>query len=127
MEMEERLNDVVLQGLQDLNTYEPGTKEYQAAHDMVKDLVRAKLDCQKYDADLELERQRLENEELKAEADKKERKWQFWIKTGAETLLGISSLVLYGTWLYKGFKFEETGSIASATFKNLIGNLKPRR
>lgn len=39
----------------------------------------------------------------------------------------IVPLMFYGIWMNKGFKFEETGTITSLTFKGLIGKFKPTK
>ncbi|MCD8372126.1 MAG: hypothetical protein LUD27_02360 [Clostridia bacterium] len=43
--------------------------------------------------------------------------------------IGIAEIVLpltfYAIWLRRGFKFEETGTYTSSTFRNLFNNFKP--
>ena len=48
-------------------------------------------------------------------------------KMGIE-LLGVAGpLVLYNSWMKKGFEFEKTGMITSQTFKGLVGKFRPTR
>lgn len=39
----------------------------------------------------------------------------------------VLPLMLYWTWMGRGFKFEETGAITSNTFRNLISRFRPTR
>lgn len=39
----------------------------------------------------------------------------------------VLPLVFYGIWMNKGFKFEETGSFTSTTFKNLLNRFRPTK
>lgn len=43
---------------------------------------------------------------------------------GAELLI---PLMFYGIWMRKGFKFEETGTYTSTTFKGLINRFRPTK
>lgn len=48
-------------------------------------------------------------------------------KLGIE-LFGVAGpLMLYNSWMKKGFEFEKTGMITSQTFRGLIGKFKPSR
>ena len=49
------------------------------------------------------------------------------IKLGVDGLAILAPIILYNTWMKKGFEFEENGSITSNTFKGLIGKFKPTR
>ena len=46
-----------------------------------------------------------------------------------DTILSASGIVLqllfYGMWMKRGFRFEQTGSFTSQTFKGLIAKFKP--
>lgn len=39
----------------------------------------------------------------------------------------VLPLVFYGIWMNRGFKFEETGSFTSTTFKNLLNRFRPTK
>ena len=62
---------------------------------------------------------------LKLEEDKlKEESKDRYFKFGADMAKVVMQLGFFGIWMQKGFRFEETGSITSSTFRNLIGNFK---
>lgn len=39
----------------------------------------------------------------------------------------VLPLIFYGIWMNRGFKFEESGSFTSTTFKNLLNRFKPTK
>lgn len=48
-------------------------------------------------------------------------------KLGVDLAGVVLPIMLYSTWLKRGFEFEETGMISSQTFKGLIGKIKPTK
>lgn len=50
-----------------------------------------------------------------------------YFKTGIEVVGIVLPLMFYAVWMKKGFKFEETGTFCSSTFRGLISNFKPKR
>jgi hypothetical protein len=80
----------------------PGSEEMTTAVENVNKLYKLKI----------------EDERLREEAKDK------WIKLGGDMAKLGAVLMFYGTWMRKGFKFEEVGSITSSTFRSLIGNFK---
>ncbi len=50
-----------------------------------------------------------------------------YVRIGVAAAELILPLICYGVWMKKGFKFEETGTYTSATFKNLFNRFKPTR
>ncbi len=102
-----------------------GTDERAEAIDDLKELYQLRLEEKK----LSLEHLKLTRSEDKCERAKREqnetRERTFrLIIAGAEVVL---PLVFYGVWMECGFKFEETGSFTSTTFKNLINRFKPTK
>ena len=45
------------------------------------------------------------------------------VRTGAEIGLGLANLAFVGYWMRKTFIFEETGSITSATGRNMLNKV----
>ncbi|WP_347256120.1 hypothetical protein [Anaerostipes sp. PC18] len=39
----------------------------------------------------------------------------------------VLPMMFYGVWMRKGFKFEETGSFTSTTFRGLFNRFKPTK
>jgi hypothetical protein len=43
-------------------------------------------------------------------------------------IIGIGlPLIFYASWMRRGFKFEETGTYTSTTFKGLFNRFKPTK
>jgi len=49
------------------------------------------------------------------------------MRTGVAVGELVLPLMFYGIWMNRGFKFEETGSFTSTTFKNLLNRFKPTK
>ena len=100
------------------------------------DFKREQLEEQKESnkAELDFKREQLEEQKESNKAElvcKKnqldELKKELIVKYGVEIGLSVLTLIFYGRWMNKGFRFEETGALCSFTFKNLISNFKPKR
>ena len=46
------------------------------------------------------------------------------LRIGVEAAGIVMPLIFYAVWMRKGFEFEETGTITSSVFKNLIGRFR---
>jgi len=49
------------------------------------------------------------------------------IKVIADVAVVTVPIIFYNVWMNKGFRFEETGTYTSNTFKNLFGKFKPNK
>lgn len=49
------------------------------------------------------------------------------IRIGVDITGVILPLIFYGGWMNRGFKFEETGTFTSATFRNLFQRFRPTK
>lgn len=49
------------------------------------------------------------------------------VKVGIALTEIVVPLAFYGIWMKQGFKFEETGSFTSTTFKNLFNRFRPTK
>ena len=49
------------------------------------------------------------------------------VRTGVAVGELVLPLVFYGVWMNRGFKFEESGSFTSTTFKNLLNRFRPTK
>lgn len=99
----------VLNGIQNLT---PNSDEYTTIVQNLDTLYKLKL------------------EEQKVKSCDEESKKQDKLKILGYILEGagiVLPLVFYGVWMRRGFKFEETGSYTSNTFKNLQHFFKPKK
>ena len=74
-------------------------------------------------ADNELRKEDLALREEQMKADKTHR----YISYGLEAAGIVLPLIFYGTWMRRGFKFEENGTFTSTTFRSLFGKFKPTK
>lgn len=132
------LDDVIEKRIKEIDKLEPGSTERSRAISDLKTLLDARLNRKK-DEDAVAEREgdafeafKKEEESRKREAEldarkQKSEKIDRWLKVGLE-VLGIGApLVVYSVFMAKGFKFEESGTYTSGTFRNLINKLGPRK
>ena len=68
----------------------------------------------------------LEDTKVKKDQMSEEAKDRYF-KLGIAAADLIIPLVFYGTWMKKGFKFEETGTFTSTTFRSLFSRFKPTK
>lgn len=109
----------IINTLSEIKFMEPGSKERDDAMKYVSDL---------YDT-LNAERKCLVDSR-KADNDEDKNKFDKLIsigKLGVEIFGVAGPLMLYSSWMKKGFEFEKTGMITSQTFRGLIGKFKPSR
>ena len=127
--------------LEKISSMDPTSEEYDTVLDKIKsiDSMLAKenelmVKREQNKAELDFKREQLEEQKESNKAElvcKKnqldELKKELIVKYGVEIGLSVLTLIFYGRWMNKGFRFEETGALCSFTFKNLISNFKPKR
>ncbi len=127
MELNERLNKELERRFEDLENLETGSDEQGKATDNIVKLYKLRMDENEQESSKNadedkavLERHKLELEEQKAKDDK-----LIHILTVATSVgVTIAGFAVGSHWYGKGFKFEETGTICSSTFKGLIKDFR---
>jgi hypothetical protein len=71
--------------------------------------------------------EKLKNDEKRSNVDEKDKWIERLIKIGLGLLEIGAPLTLYAVFLNRGFKFEETGTYTSTTFRNLFGRFGPKK
>jgi hypothetical protein len=127
MELNERLNKELERRFEDLGNLETGSDEQGKATDNIVKLYKLRMDENEQEnsknADEDkavLERHKLELEEQKAKDDKLIR----ILTTVTSVGVTIAGFAVGSHWYGKGFKFEETGTICSSTFKGLMRDFR---
>lgn len=140
-EIRQALADEILSQLNDLGNLEPGSREQQTAVENVAKLYRLGLEDVKADTDYDekLYRRDVDAQHEQNELDRQTREEQFkkdqlaeqvkdrYFKLGIEAAGIILPLIFYATWMRKGFKFEETGTYTSTTFRGLFNRFRPTK
>lgn len=128
-EIRDLLEEEIKSEFEKLKTLTPGSKEHSEAVDGVVKLYKLNLE--------ETENNRAFNlkcdETTNAEIDLALRKEQAhddrlnrYLRVGVEAAGVVLPLIFYGIWMKRGFKFEETGTFTSQTFKGLISKFRTR-
>ena len=73
----------------------------------------------------ENERADHDREEAYKQRQLKEQSIDRYVKVGIAAAELIAPLIFYAVWMRRGFKFEETGTFGSTTFRNLFNRFKP--
>ena len=126
-EIRKLLEEEIKTEIRDLSTLEPGSKEKSTAIEDLAKLYRLRIEetrnewdfNEKYesrDSDIQFKKDQLEEQV-------KDRYFRF----GVEAAGIILPLIFYAIWMKRGFKFEETGTYTSTTFRGLFNRFKPTK
>lgn len=150
-EIKSMLDDVIeeeIQNLDDLSDQEKKSatiKDLAQLHKLRIDEIKTQaevedkreqreIDRKKNDAEIALKQREADGkdadrarEERALAQQARENKIDRCIKVTVAGVELVVPLVFYGIWMRKGFKFEETGSFTSTTFKNLLNRFRPTK
>ena len=126
-EIRKLLEEEIKTEIRDLSTLEPGSKEKSTAIEDLAKLYKLRIEetknewdfSEKYesrDSDIQFKKEQLEEQV-------KDRYFRF----GVEVAGIILPLIFYAAWMKRGFKFEETGTYTSTTFRSLFNRFKPTK
>lgn len=140
-ELKGLLGKVIQTELEGLSNLKSGSQEKSTAIDNVVRLYKLKIEETKYDLEYaeKEERRLMEKDQLREEVASHQQEETFkrnqlseqvkdrYFRIGIAAAELIIPLIFYGVWMRKGFKFEETGTYTSGTFRNFFGRLKPTK
>lgn len=151
-QLKDLLSEEIKTQIQDLSKLNPGSAEKSKAVDDLATLYKLKIDETKMELDFDekqarrkmdkenrlkddaLKEQQLKDENSVHERDELIRKEQLaeqvkdrYIRLGIAAAEIILPLIFYSKWMKKGFKFEETGTFTSTTFRGLFNRFKPTK
>lgn len=116
METKEKLVEELERSIESLQAHGSDTEEYARTADNIVKLYKLKL----------------EEDKMALDKENKAVEWSEKIKDRL-TRVGIGAAeivvpaILYWILMNRGFKFEETGTVTSSFFRNLIGKVKPNK
>jgi hypothetical protein len=126
-EMKDLLEEEIKSMIQNLSSLPSGSKEKSTAIDDLVKLYKLRIEETKNEWDFK-------EKYYVHESDKQFKKTQFeeqvkdrYFRLGVEAAGIILPLIFYGIWMRKGFKFEETGTFTSTTFRGLFNRFKPTK
>lgn len=128
------LSEEIASEIESISQMLPGSDEHAAAvEDLVK-LYKLGIEEAKIELDTDEKRRRrvMDKEHHNADNELEQRQLEERVKDryfrfGAEVAGIVLPLAFYAFWMNRGFKFEETGTFTSKTFKDLIGCFKPKK
>ncbi len=126
-EIRKLLGEVIKTEIRNLSTLDAGSKEKSIAIEDLAKLYRLRIEetrnewdfNEKYesrDSDMQFKKNQLE-EQVKDR----------YFRLGVEAAGIILPLIFYAVWMKRGFKFEETGTYTSTTFRGLFNRFKPTK
>ena len=150
--IKELLNEEIAAEIQAISSLNSGSEEKSKAIEDLAKLYRLRIEETKSELDAEDKRSRRtleseanvrENEIKKSQLDEQikadvqdeqykrsqldERVKDRYFKLGIAAAELLIPLMFYGIWMRKGFKFEETGTYTSTTFRGLFNRFRPTK
>lgn len=126
-DIKETLNGAILDQLKSLTNFESGSSEYENAVDSLSTLYKLRIEEAKLAADFSDKiDQRISEEDLRKEQIKEQDKERYF-RVGVVAAEIVIPLIFYAVWMKRGFKFEETGTYTSTTFRGLFNRFKPTK
>lgn len=126
-EIRNLLGEEIKTEIRNLSTLDAGSKEKSTAIEDLAKLYRLRIEetrnewdfNEKYesrDSDIQFKKDQLE-EQVKDR----------YFKLGLEAAGIILPMIFYAAWMKRGFRFEETGTYTSTTFRGLFNRFKPTK
>ena len=136
--MDEQIRNALAGALQaefeNLQGLAPGSKEYQQVVENICKLYRLGLEDVKNDNEWNDICNRVETDTKQKEAEERLKRDQMaeqvkdrYFRLGTESAAILLPLIFYGIWMRRGFKFEETGTYTSTTFRGLFNRFRPTK
>ena len=150
--IKELLNEEIAAEIQAISSLDSGSEEKSKAIEDLAKLYRLRIEETKSELDAEDKRSRRtleseanvrENEIKKSQLDEQinadvqdeqykrsqldEQVKDRYFKLGIAAAELLIPIMVYGIWMRKGFKFEETGTYTSTTFRGLFNRFRPTK
>nr|DAH22084.1 MAG TPA: hypothetical protein [Caudoviricetes sp.] len=122
-EIQNLLDNEIVRRLKELDGMASGSKEIGVAIEDIEHLCKMRVEEKKLNGELESNAREERDKLLENAARAKDR----YIRLGLDVAGLILPLAFYGIWMYKGFKFEESGTFTSTTFRSLFNRFKPTK
>lgn len=123
----EQLDDVIEKRLKEFDYYDLDSENTKQAVETIEKLYKLKIEERKVEGELYEKQKTRENEDDVKNKELHEKRVDRWVNGAITVASTAASLVFYGIWMNKGFKFEETGSFTSTTFKGLFNRFRPMK
>ncbi len=133
-EIKELLGEEIKAEIESLTSLQAGSKEKTQAINDLATIYRLKIEETKneWDADEKYNRRIMEENQKNVENAQKstqllEQVKDRYFRVGIAAAEIVLPLIFYAVWMNKGFKFEESGTYTSTTFRGLFNRFKPTK
>ena len=127
MELNEMMDKELKRRFEDLENLKTGSDEQSKATDNIVKLYKLRMDENEQNVSKEADEDKLLLEKSKRELEAEKAKDDKLIRiltTVTSVGISIAGFAVGSHWYGKGFKFEETGTICSSTFKGLMKDFR---
>lgn len=128
------LDEEIKAGLEGLSSLDYGSKEHSEAVENLTKLYKLRIEDSKaameYNKEIDndqFRRDQMEKEEQSRKEQLAEQRIDRYVRIGIAAAELVVPIVFYNIWMKRGFKFEETGSFTSTTFRGLINRFRPTK
>lgn len=126
-EIKDLLGEEIRADIQALSTLKSGSDEKSKAIDELTKLYKLRIEETKNEWDFGEKFDARESEKQLKKDQLTEQVKDRYFRLGAEAAGIILPLIFYAAWMRRGFKFEETGTYTSTTFRGLFNRFKPTK
>ena len=140
-EIKALLDEEIKAQIENLYSLESGSDEKSTAIDDLVKLYKLKIEENKNELEFDEKRERRLMENGQSDEEIRNHEYEIQLKRDqlAEQVkdryfrLGIAAaeiilpLIFYASWMRKGFKFEESGTFTSTTFRGLFNRFRPTK
>jgi hypothetical protein len=126
-EIKDLLGEEIKTEIRDLSTLEPGSKEKSTAIDDLAKLYRLRIEETKNEWDFNEKYDTRESDNILKKDQLEEQIKDRYFRLGLEAAGIILPMIFYAAWMKRGFRFEETGTYTSTTFRGLFNRFKPTK
>lgn len=133
-EIKDLLNEEIKSQINDLSDFGTGSMEKSEAIDALVKLYKLRIEETKTELEFDEKRERRFMDSDRSDEDAKMREYELkeqvkerYLKLGIAAAEIILPLIFYASWMRKGFKFEETGTFTSTTFRGLFNRFRPTK
>jgi hypothetical protein len=126
-EIRDLLGEEIKTEIRNLSTLEAGSKEKSKAIEDLAKLYRLRIEETRNEWDFN-EKYESRDSDIQFKKDQlREQVKDRYFRLGVEAVSIILPLMFYATWMKRGFRFEETGTFTSTTFRGLFSRFKPTK
>lgn len=126
-EIKDLLGEEIRADIEALSTLKSGSDEKSKAIDELTKLYKLRIEETKNEWDFGEKFDARESEKQLKKDQLTEQVKDRYFRLGAEAAGIILPLIFYAAWMRRGFKFEETGTYTSTTFRGLFNRFKPTK